>query len=244
MSVTVEISGAHKRYGGVRVLRGLDASFRGGELVALLGLNGSGKTTLLRAFAGLAGLDRGSVALDGEDLRRDSVAMRRKFCLLPDFPVLFEGETVTSQIAIQLKLWECGSPAAEERAACWLERFDLLPLARTSVTQLSRGQRYKVALTALAAVDPPLWLLDEPFASGMDPRGIEAFRALARGAAQRGRLVIFSTQIAELAERFAGRVCLLEDGVFRLDGPVEELRGGRDAGWLGGYFGADHDLPP
>ena len=67
-------------------------------------------------------------------------------------------------------------------------------------------------------------MFDEPFASGMDPHGLTAFRRLAREAAMRGRTILYSTQILELAERFADAVCVLYRGQVRAFGPVAALR--------------------
>ncbi len=67
-------------------------------------------------------------------------------------------------------------------------------------------------------------MLDEPFASGMDPRGLTAFREHASAAAKQGRTIVFSTQILEVAERFADRVCILHNGRVHASGTIDELR--------------------
>src|SRR6185437_12733835 len=92
---------------------------------------------------------------------------------------------------------------------------------------LSRGQRYKAALVALLTVDCEVWLLDEPFASGMDPNGISAFKRRAREGAARGRTIIYSTQILDAAERFSDRICVIHRGQIRAFMPTAELRSDR-----------------
>jgi ABC-type multidrug transport system ATPase subunit len=72
-------------------------------------------------------------------------------------------------------------------------------------------------------------LFDEPFASGMDPRGLAAFRSEAGAAARRGRTVLYSTQILEVAERFADRVCVLHRGKVHAFAEVAQLRQGAAA---------------
>jgi len=112
----------------------------------------------------------------------------------------------------------------EERVLELLQDFDLLPLALRPVNSLSRGQAYKTALVALLAVDPELWLLDEPFASGMDPQGIDAFKRHARAAANRGRTIIYSTQLLDVAERFSDRVCVINKGELHAFDTLANLR--------------------
>jgi ABC-2 type transport system ATP-binding protein len=76
----------------------------------------------------------------------------------------------------------------------------------------------------MLAADREVWLLDEPFASGMDPHGIDAFKRYAREAAGRGRTILYTTQILDIAERFSDRVCLIHKGEIRAFDPLEKLR--------------------
>jgi ABC-type multidrug transport system ATPase subunit len=125
-----------------------------------------------------------------------------------------------------LHLYEADAPGAEDRVLALLRAFDLLAQAEAPLKTLSRGQLYKAALVALLAVNPEVWLLDEPFASGMDPRGLASFKTEAAAAARAGRTVLYSTQILEVAERFADRVCILHRGQVHAFESVEQLRQG------------------
>jgi ABC-type multidrug transport system ATPase subunit len=131
---------------------------------------------------------------------------------------------VLHNLAIILRLYDADAPGSENRVLELLRDFDLLPLALRPVFSLSRGQAYKAGLVAMLAVDREVWLLDEPFASGMDPHGIDAFKRYARTAAQRGRTIIYSTQILDVAERFSDRVCLVHQGAIRAYETLEQLR--------------------
>lgn len=220
----VELHAVSKAYGNVRALDRVSLEILPGQVVAVLGANGAGKTTFLRLLAGIAAPDRGSVSLDGEPFRRDRLDQRRRLHFLPDFPPLLPQDTVLANLALVLKLFGRDGPGIEQAVLDRLEEFDLLPLADALVGTLSRGQAYKVALTALLVVDPELWLLDEPLASGMDPLGLSAFRGHAREAVGRGRTVIYTTQVLEVVERFSDRVCLLHEGEVRAWLTTGELR--------------------
>ncbi len=89
---------------------------------------------------------------------------------------------------------------------------------------LSRGQAYKAALATMIAADREVWLMDEPFASGMDPHGIDAFKRHAREAATRGRTILYSTQLLDVAERFSDRVCVVHRGEIRAFDTLNRLR--------------------
>jgi len=150
--------------------------------------------------------------------------LRQRLHVLPDFPFLFWEQTVLRNLAIVLRLYEADGPGAESRVLELLRDFDLLPLALRPVQTLSRGQAYKVGLAALIATDRELWLLDEPFASGMDPHGIDAFKRHARAAAARGRTILYSTQLLDVAERFADRVCVIHQGEIHAFDTLARLR--------------------
>lgn len=190
----------------------------------MLGANGAGKSTLLRCLAGLVGVDRGLILFDDEPFRRDRLDLRRRLLFLPDFPLAYAHHSVIRHLGMLLRVYEAEADGVEQRAVGLLREFDLLPLAERPMGSLSRGQFYKASLIALMTLDPELWLLDEPFASGMDPHGIHAFRDEAAAAARRGRTILYTTQILDVAERFADRVIVLHEGEMRAFETLTTLR--------------------
>lgn len=222
MKLSVEALG--KTLAGRPVLRSISFEAGPGETVAVLGANGAGKTTLLRCLASVLSPDSGRVLFDGEPCRRDRLDLRRRAMFLPDSPVFAHHASLARHVAIVLELYLHNAPEVETEVVSLLEAFDLLPLAFGSPWELSRGEQAKGALVPLLVADPELWLLDEPFASGIDPAGLAILKGRISASRARGRTVIFSTQIVELAERLADRVLLLEkNGRFRF-GTTEELR--------------------
>jgi ABC-type multidrug transport system ATPase subunit len=223
VNMRIQAEGIYKSFFSTPALVDVTMDVAPGQIVALLGSNGCGKTTLLRCFSGLASTDRGRVLLDGEPHDRENLGQRRKLHFMPDFPALLPRESILRNLTVMLSLYGRDQPGREEEVVALLTEFELLPLIRKRVQSLSRGQAYKVSLIGLIAADPEVWLLDEPFASGMDPNGITSFRNHARAAATRGRTIVYSTQILDLAERFSDRVCLLNQGKLVAFAPLAEL---------------------
>lgn len=224
--MNLRLEGLSKGFGPRRVLAGVSLTIPAGAVTAVLGMNGAGKTTLLRCLSGLSSGDSGGVFIDGEELRMGRLDLRRRLMFLPDFPPAFPGSDVLENVAAHLRFWEADRPGVEDKVAGWLEALGMLPEAGRSVQGLSRGQGYKAALLALLAVDPELWILDEPMASGMDPRGLAVFRREAAAAAARGASVVYSTQIPELAAAFADTVLLIAGGKVSMLDPERDF--GRD----------------
>lgn len=229
----VAIEQLSKWFGRVHALDALSFELPPGSLVAIIGANGAGKSTLLRCLAGIAVPDSGEIRYDGERFLRERLDLRKRLGFLPDFPAVFAHLSVLHHLGMVASLYGVDPTGIEDRGVSLLRRFDLLPLAEVKAGTLSRGQLYKTALTALALVDPELWLLDEPFASGMDPDGIGAFREIAGDALARGRTILYSTQLLDIAERFSHRVVVLDRGKLAAFDEVRTLGGD---GALGALF--------
>ncbi|MCB1224753.1 MAG: ABC transporter ATP-binding protein [Verrucomicrobiales bacterium] len=222
----LELKNVSVTRGGTAVLEDVSLSLSGGKIVALVGANGVGKTTLLSALATVLQPSAGEIQVDAERLVPENLDLRRKLMFLPDFPD-FHGCDMLTMIATHLKLWRVEGVGMVDAIMGDLLALGIAPVATMSLSNLSRGQRYKAALAALFAVNPELWLLDEPFASGMDPQGIAVFREKARAVARlQGRLVIYSTQLVEVACGFADEIIVLTDGRARSYDNEKDL--GRD----------------
>jgi ABC-type multidrug transport system ATPase subunit len=219
----IELRAVSKTYGKARALDRASLEIGPGQIVAILGANGAGKTTLLRCLAGIAAPDAGTIHYNEEPFERDKLDLRRQLFFLPDFPVVFYEMSILRHIGMVLRVYEKDEPGIEQRVLQLLKDFDLFTIAENPLNSLSRGQVYKAALVAMAAVNPEVWLLDEPFASGMDPHGINMFRRIAREAAGQGRTIIYSTQILDVVEKFSDRVCILHKGEVRAFDSVKLL---------------------
>jgi iron complex transport system ATP-binding protein len=210
--------------GARELVHELSVEFSPGELIAILGRNGSGKTLTLHTLAGLRDPIGGTVSLDGVtmgQLRRRAVALR--LGLLPqdleDAFVSTAIETVLIGRHPHLALWQWESAEDEHLAHQALRAVDLGEFATRRTDTLSGGEQRRLAVAALLAQQPAIFLLDEP-TNHLDPHHQLAILGLFRGLADSGRTVITTLHDPTLAARFADRVLLLHgDGRWVL-GPV------------------------
>ncbi|HKS19229.1 MAG TPA: ABC transporter ATP-binding protein [Bradyrhizobium sp.] len=213
---------------GRPVLKNISLALTLGHLVALVGPNGAGKTTLLRALAGLIPSE-GTIRVGGDTLSSLSLRERAKrFGYLPQGHIVHWPLPARDIVALGRYPHGVTDPARltprdSEAVLRAMRATDVVAFSDRRVTELSGGERSRVALARVLAVEAPVILADEPTAS-LDPRHqIDVMKNL-RAAADQGVLVIVVTHDLGLAARFADHVLVLSNGRLASQGaPGEAL---------------------
>ncbi|HYO30655.1 MAG TPA: ABC transporter ATP-binding protein [Thermomicrobiales bacterium] len=216
------LAGIAVRHHTRALLDDVSLAVRRGETVALLGPNGAGKTTLLHVAALLRRPDAGRVEVGGEAAHaRTERRLRRHVALVPQQPLLFS-TSVLANAAAGLRFAGIARPEADRRTRPWLERFGVAHLADRGVQGLSGGESQRVALARAFALEPPLLLLDEPFA-GLDAPSRDALLPLLAGLLRdRGTTTLLVTHDLDEAVALADRLGVLVDGRLVQFGPISE----------------------
>ena len=215
--LTVEVTGR-------TLVRDLELAVPAGTVTAVLGRNGAGKTLTLHTLARLRAPARGSVLLDGQSLaswpRR---ALARRLGLLTQTTEDPFPSTVLDSVLVgrhpHIDFWRWESDADRAIACAALASVALEDLADRDVDTLSGGERRRVALAALLAQNPDVFLLDEPI-NHLDPHHQLDVLRLLREKAHAGRTVVMSLHDAGLAARFSDHVLLLFGNGEWLSGPT------------------------
>lgn len=230
----IELKGLHSTYapGTARarpVLRGVDLEVRRGECLGILGPIGSGKTTLVRHLNGLLLPERGTVRI-GDTILTPDTSLRR--LLSREVGVVFQfpekqlfAETVFEDVAGGLRFAECPNHEMERRVAEALVRVGLDPLeyGERPPFSLTWGEKRKVALAGVLALDTPRLVFDEPGA-GLDPAGRERLIGLIDDLVRREKrtVVVVSHHLDDLF-RVADRLAVLDAGRIVFEGGLAEL---------------------
>jgi len=213
---------------GRTVLHDVSLSLPSGQLVALVGPNGAGKTTLLRALAGLVP-STGTVEVGGDRLSSLSLRERAKrFGYLPQGHLVHWPLPAKDVVALGRYPHGATDPARlsardEQAVLRAMQATNVVEFAERPITELSGGERSRVALARVLAVEAPIVLADEPTAS-LDPRYQIDVMINLRAAADRGVLVVVVTHDLGLAARFADTVLVLSAGRLVAQGkPAQAL---------------------
>ena len=208
---------------GAEVLRGVNLAVRRSEVHALLGLNGSGKTSLALTLMGTGGYkpEQGHIILDGQDITDLSVTERARLGLTLAWqePARFEGLPVADYLALGMR-----KPTREriEEALAAVALSPMAYLGRPVNSTLSGGERKRIELAAVYAMQPRLAVLDEPD-SGVDVLCIGDIMALIRRMADEGISVLLITHRDEMAE-VADTASLMCGGTVVNTGTPAEMR--------------------
>ncbi|WP_041951815.1 ABC transporter ATP-binding protein [Ahrensia kielensis] len=160
----LHIDSVSKNFGGVQALTNVDLKIERGSFVCLLGPSGCGKTTLLRIIAGFENVDSGRLMLDDNDISM-MPPHKRGFGMVFQSLALFPHMSVAQNIAYGLKLRGVSASAQRDRVDELLHVIELPNIADRPVSALSGGQRQRVAIARALAIQPPLFLLDEPLSA-------------------------------------------------------------------------------
>lgn len=210
---------------GTFALQGVDFEARTGEKIAVLGPNGSGKSTLFFHFNGLIKPTGGEVLIFGEKISNENVEdIRKRVGLVFQDPEsqLF-APTVYDDIAFGPRNLRLRPSEIKDRVNEMLHRFDIEDLAHKNPSNLSGGQKKRVAIAGVAAMEPDILVVDEP-TGGLDSSGVTGTMELLDEFNDGGKTVIISTHDTDLAASWADRVYLLNFGkVFASGTPCSIL---------------------
>jgi heme ABC exporter ATP-binding subunit CcmA len=199
--------GLGKRFGRSLALDGVDLELAAGASLAVLGPNGAGKSTLLRLMAGLARPTSGSLTIFGVPAHRP--AARAQVGFIGHASLLYPSLTARENLLFAARLQRVGeAPLRVERL---LESAGLARVADLPVAGFSRGMSQRLSIARGLVHEPPLLLLDEPFA-GLDPRAAAALAARLSGLRRDGRTLVLVTHDPRLAHELADRALVLGGG--------------------------------
>jgi len=223
----LHIADLHGGYTHKNVLHGISFDVYPGEIVGLIGLNGAGKSTTIKYIIGLMHAKKGKVAVNGKTFQENPETYRNQMAYIPEMPILYDELTLYEHLRLTAMAYNISEDDFEKRLPPLLKEFRMEKRLKWFPTHFSKGMRQKVMIMCAFLIEPPLYIVDEPFV-GLDPLGIKSYLQLMDGMKANGSGVLMSTHILATAERNCDRFIILHEGEIRAAGTLEELRRGFD----------------
>ena len=209
---------------GVKAVDDLSLHIAPGEIFGFIGHNGAGKTTTLRAVAGVMDFDQGSIAIDGHDIRTDTLAAKQVTAFLPDNPDLYDFLTGIQFLNFIGDIYRIPGDARQNLIGRYAGAFQLTGSLGSPIGSYSHGMKQKLALISALIRRPRLLLLDEPFV-GLDPTAAHLLKQFWAELCADGGSVFFSTHVLEVAEKLCHRIAIIKRGRLVRMGNTAELVG-------------------
>ena len=215
--VLIKVEGLEKDFGETKVLKGVDAEIRKGDVLVVIGASGSGKSTFLRCLNRLEEPTGGHIYFDGVDITNPKVNInlhRQKMGMVFQQFNLFPHMTVLKNMTLgPVKLLKKSKEEAESQAMKLLERVGLADRANSYPSQLSGGQKQRIAIVRALCMDPEVMLFDEP-TSALDPEMVGEVLDVMKQLAREGMTMVVVTHEMGFAREVGTSVAFVDEGVI------------------------------
>ncbi|MBF2761527.1 MAG: ATP-binding cassette domain-containing protein [Ectothiorhodospiraceae bacterium AqS1] len=217
----IEIRKLTKRFGSLVAVNRISFDVSRGEVLGFLGPNGAGKSTTMKMVTGFLTPDEGSIVIDGTDIAKDPVSVKKRIGYLPEGAPLYGEMTPVAFLGFIAGIHGYRGARAKERVDSVIDRVSLESAAHKPIDTLSKGFKRRVGLAQAILHDPEILILDEP-TDGLDPNQKHEVRTLIRSMAAE-KVIILSTHILEEVDAVCTRATIIADGRIVSDDSPEDL---------------------
>lgn len=204
------------------VLKDITFTVAPGEMVGMIGLNGAGKSTTIKHILGLLQPQQGEIRVCGHNLRQAPEPYRASFAYVPESPELYEELTIREHLELTARAYGLDRSTYQARAEQLAAVFNMKDRLNSFSAHLSKGMKQKVMIMNAFLIEPPLYIIDEPFL-GLDPLGIRSLLELMVELKRKGASFLISSHILSTIERYCDRFIVLHQGQIKAGGPLPDI---------------------
>ncbi len=221
----LEISNLTKTYTGNQKpsVDNLSLKVNDGEIFGFIGPNGAGKSTTIKSMAGIISFEKGSVSIDGINIKEKPIEYKKLIGYVSDDHVLYEGLTGLEYINFICNVFSVPSTVREEKLNKLLELFSLEEAIKKQISSYSHGMKQKLNIIGALIHEPKVWILDEPM-TGLDPKSAYNLKQLMKEHVKNGNIVFFSSHVLEVVEKICDNIGIIENGHLITCCNINELK--------------------
>jgi len=218
--IALEVNNLSKSFGELKAVDNASFTVPEGSIFGLLGRNGAGKTTTIRMMMNIYLPDSGDVTFRGIKAGHD---FNSKVGYLPEERGLYKKMKVLETLQFFAEVKGKSGRRVTKKAKEYLKKFDLADRMNSKIEDLSKGNQQKIQFIATILHDPEVLILDELF-SGLDPINTNIMKNIILEMKERGKIILFSTHVMEIAEKMCDHIAIIDHGKIKLNGSLNDIK--------------------
>jgi len=218
LKTILEIQNLTKYYGNILGVKNLSFSLNEGEIFGFIGPNGSGKSTTIRSIMNLINKNEGKVLINGVELDKDNISLKKLIGYLPSEINLYDDLTVKEMLDYHESFYKKN---IHKRRKYLVEKLKLDE--SKNIEDLSLGNLKKLGIVLAFMHEPKLLILDEP-TSGLDPIMQQTFYELLKEEQEKGTTIFYSTHILSEISKICNRVGIIKNSELVKIETIEEIQ--------------------
>ncbi|MBP5342703.1 ABC transporter ATP-binding protein [bacterium] len=208
----LEIKNVYKSYDGKKdAIKDISLDIENGDIFAFIGHNGAGKTTLIKCIVGLLDFEKGSIKIDGIDIKERPIDAKKILAYIPDNPNIYESMSGIKYLNFISDAFSLSSDERKEKIEYYSNFLDLNNKLGDKISTYSHGMKQKLAIIGALIHSPKLLVLDEPFV-GLDPEASFKIKNVFKELTEKGTAIFFSTHVLDTAEKICNKVGIIRHG--------------------------------
>jgi len=223
MDNIIQVNDLTKFYGKFLAVDHISFDVKEGEVFGFLGPNGAGKTTTIRMMVGLTHPSSGTAWIDGHDVTKEPVEVKKTIGLVPETSNLYGELSSLKNLIYQAELYGVSRKERRIRTLTLLEEFGLKEHQNKPFQAFSRGLKRRLTIAAALIHNPKILFLDEP-TTGLDVMSARGLRTLILDSKKKGLTIFLTTHYIPEAESLCDRVAIIVKGKIRIIDTLENIK--------------------
>ncbi|MBI4760098.1 MAG: ATP-binding cassette domain-containing protein [Chloroflexota bacterium] len=219
----IQVQGLSKSFGKIKAVNQVSFVAPDGQITGLLGPNGAGKSTILRMLYTLFKPDEGTAQVDGYDVNRFPLEVKKRIGVLADARGIYPRLTARENIRYYGYLHGVEKSVLEKHINILIRLLDMQAIADRKAKGFSTGEKLKVAIARALVHNPQNILLDEP-TNGLDVISTRAMRRLILRLKEEGKCILLTSHIMQEVAALCDHIIIISQGSITASGTADELK--------------------